>query len=402
MNEIYFAINTITLLLSGALVMFAAGGNALYQSGLARAHASSCICMMALGGAAVAMLTFYVIGYNVMFSHLNLFFHATNDGGVYAPEALWFFRTAAAAFAASIIGGALSERIKVMPYLAFIGLFSGVIYPLAAAWSWGGGWLSQFGFHDVAGAGVINLTAGCAALAGIHVLGPRGGRYAPDGRPIPFPGSNIPIAVLGTVMITLGWFGLVAGGAILQGASASGVAIAFMNLMLAGSAGCIAAYWQARLRYGKPDITIALNGLIAGLVAVSAAPELYAPFEAALIGAIGGALCASVVPFLDKIKIDDVSGVIPSNLVGGAWGVIAAIVGTGAVLQQVVGLVTIFLFASIASWIAWGLLKRTIGVRCAERAERHGLDMYELGHEAYPDFPIRTAGRPDITYLDRY
>jgi Amt family ammonium transporter len=239
------------------------------------------------------------------------------------------------------------------------------------------------------------MTAGCAAATGIYILGPRAGRYAPDGKPIPFPGSNIPMAALGLWLVLTGWPGLAG----LQGLNA--MAHGFMTLLLGGAAGCIGAYIYASYRFKKPDVTIVINGTVAGLVSVSGAADMFSPIMAALVGAAGGVLCAYIIPRLDKYRFDDPIGIVPVHLAGGIWGTLIAGIHAN-IFSQIAGLVITLGFAGLISAGGWIVLRRVLGLRCSARAERHGLDMEAVGLEAYPDFPIRTAGRPDITQIDKY
>ncbi len=391
------------LLVSGLFVLLAAAGFAMLNTGLSRAHASATLCLTSIGTFAISALAFYILGANIMYHNVTpggffgsfSFFYQGKPGGTGAEEARWFFHLSLAVLASSIILGALTERIRAWPYMAFAAIFSAIIYPLEGSWSWGGGWLSSLGFHDYAGSAVIHMAAGCAALTGSYIMGPRAGRYAPDGRPIPFSGSNIPLASLGALLIWIGWFGLNGGH------GSSDLAHAFINTVLGGAGGAFAALIYVTWRYNKPDPTIIINALLAGLVSVSGGADIFVPIAAMLAGAVGGVLCAYTIPLLDKYKIDDPVGVIPVHLVAGMWGTFAVII-SGNVLGQIAGLLATLLFTGCASALGWIFLKRTLGLRCTARAERHGLDMEAVGLEAYPDFPIRTAGRPDITQIDKY
>jgi Amt family ammonium transporter len=372
------AIGSITLI-SAALLLLGAGGFSMINIGLSRTHASATLCLTSLGMMAVSILAYHFIGYHFMYG----------EGG---NE---FYALALAAFASSIILGTLTERIKIWPCLVFAAIFSAFIFPAIGGWAWGGDWLSSLGFHDFAGASVIHIAAGAAAATGCHVLGPRAGRYAPDGRPIPFSGSNIPLATLGAFLVCISWIGLTTGQQYYD------MTLAFTNILLGGAGGVTAALIYVTWRYNKPDTTIIINSLIAGLVSVSAGADIFWPVFAVIVGAVGGVLCAYIIPLLDKYKFDDPIGVTPAHLICGIWGTLA-VVFTGHIVGQIVGLLVITVFASGASLGAWMGIKRVIGLRCTARAERHGLDMEAVGLEAYPDFPIRTAGRPDITQIDRY
>lgn len=366
-------------MMSGALVLIGAAGFFMMAVGLSRAHASATQCLIGVGVFSVTVIAFHLLG--------NFFMYGTSQGE--------FFHLALVVFAASIIPGALTERVHVWPLFVFILFFSAFIYPVTGAWTWGGGWLQDMGFHDAAGATVIHVSAGCAALAGSYVMGPRAGRYAPDNRPIPFPGSNIPLAAAGVFMILIGWLGLGAG----QASPETSRTLA--NILLGGAGGGLAAILYATWRYNKPDTTIVMNALIAGLVSVSGGADLFSPLFSMIVGALGGVLCAYAIPLLDKYKLDDPAGVIPAHLLCGVWGTLAVIF-TGHIVGQMAGLIVTVVVAGGASAVVWLFLKKVMGLRCSARAERHGLDMEAVGLEAYPDFPIRTAGRPDITQIDKF
>jgi ammonium transporter, Amt family len=369
----------LTLLISGALLMMGTAGFAMINTGLSRAHASATLCLTSIGIFAMAVLSYHFIGFGLMYD-------TANDE---------FFPLSLATFTSSIILGALTERIKVWPVLIFTALFSGIIFPFIGGWSWGGGWLRAMEFHDFAGSSVIHITAGCAALAGVHILGPRTGRYAPDGRPIPFSASNVPLAALGAFLASLGFMGLTTGQGLYD------TSPAFSNMLLGGAGGVLGALLYVTWRYAKPDTTIIINAFLAGLVSVSAGADIFWPAYAVVVGGVGGILCVIIIPLLDKYKFDDPAGVTPVHLAGGIWGILA-VVFTGHIVGQITGLVATLVFATGASIGAWLLVKRLTGLRCSLRAERHGLDMEAVGLEAYADFPIRTAGRPDITQIDRY
>ena len=390
--------DVVLTLLCGMMAIMAAAGFTMLNAGLCRAHASASICLMGFGGCAIAAIAFYFLGHNLMYRNVGDYSVMGSFGFFYSQRddsaSEWFFRMAQAALASTIVLGALAERVKITPYLLFTAVFAAVIFPIPGAWVWGGGWLNQIGFHDYGGSAVIHLAAGCAALAGIYYVGPRAGRYAPDGKPIPFPGSNIPLATLGAFLVFMGWPGIVAGHGDVD------VGVVFMNAALAGAGGCVATLVYVNLRYPKPDVTIVINGAIAGLVAVSAGVDAYSPFFAMLVGCVGGVLCAYVIPLLDQRKLDDPVGVVPVHLVGGAWGTLAGVF-VGNPFGQLLGFVLIAAFSGGLSVLTWRGLKK-FGVRCADRSLRHGVDVCELGLEAYPDFPVRTAGRPDITQIDKF
>ncbi|MCC7305229.1 MAG: ammonium transporter [Alphaproteobacteria bacterium] len=390
-------IDTFMLLLCGVFVLLAGAGMTMLKTGLTRAHTSATLCLMDIGTCCIAVLTFYLLG--------NYLMGAKAMDATAAPQALWFFNAALSVFAALIVSGAVAERIRIWPYFLFIAFFSGILWPLLAGWSWGGGWLGGIGsgFKDLGGSAVIHVAAGCAALAGSYILGPRAGRYGPDGHAVPFPGSNIPLAAIGFFVLWAGWLALCGGRGLLETASAEAMGLLFTNILLAGAAGGMAALAHVVLHHAKPDITIIINGALAGLVSVAGGADLYTPFLAILIAAIGSVICCHLIPLLDKRKIDDPVGTIPVHLAGGIWGTLAvALFATGDFVAQVVGLVAIGGVALAGSAAVWLVIKNTLTLRCSERAERHGVDMDEVGVEAYPDFSPRTAGRPDITQIERF
>jgi Amt family ammonium transporter len=364
-------------LVSAAFLLLGAAGFSMMNIGLSRAHASATLCLTSLGAFAFSIIAYHFVGQIFM----------PYPGSEYFPLAM-------AVFSSSIILGAMAERIKIWPCLLFAGFFSAFVFPVLGGWAWNG-WLADLNFHDIAGASVIHVTAGCAALTGSLIMGPRAGRYAKDGRPIPFGGSNIPLATLGAFLVCVGWVGMTTGQGLYDSSSA------FTNILLGGGGGVIGAILFTTWRYNKPDTTIIINSLIAGMVSVSAGADIFWPIFAVFLGGAGGILCAYVIPLMDRYKLDDPVGVIPVHLGGGILGTIA-VVFTGHIIGQLIGLLVILVIAGGASAAIWIGIRRTVGLRCSSRAERHGLDMEAVGLEAYPDFPIRTAGRPDITQIDLY
>jgi Amt family ammonium transporter len=367
------------MMLSSALVLLGSAGFVLLATGLSRAHASATQCLIGLGVFAVSAIAFHTVGHFFMYGHLE-------------SE---FFALAVVIFAASIIPGALTERVHIWPLFIFTLFFSAFLFPVAGSFTWGGTWLKDLGFHDFAGSTVIHVAAGCAALTGSYIMGPRAGRYAPDGRPIPFPGSNIPLAMTGTFLVLAGSMGLAAGHTVHE------MSQAYTNLIMGAAGGVVAALMYVTWNHNKPDTTIVMNALVAGLVAVSAGADLYSPFFSILIGAVGGVLCAFIIPRMDRYKFDDPAGIIPAHLAAGIWGTLA-VVFAGHFIGQIAGLLLTILITGGGSAIVWLFLKRVMGLRCSGRAERHGLDMEAVGLEAYPDFPVRTTGRPDITQIDKF
>ena len=287
------------------------------------------------------------------------------------------------------MSGTLAERVKLWPFLAFTVVLTGVLYPIEASWQWGGGWLSELGFYDFAGSTLVHAAGGFAALAGALVLGPRIGKYK-EGKVIPMPGSNLALATLGTFILWLGWFGFNGGSQLAAGTvgDITDVGRIFANTNMAASAGAIAAMVLTQLLYGKVDLTMLLNGALAGLVSITAGPLDPSLFGALLIGAVGGIIAVLVVPMLDKLKIDDVVGAIPVHLVAGFWGTMIVPWNSAetSYVTQFVGFASIGLFMFIVSLVVWLILKAVVGIRVSEEAEINGLDMHELGMEAYPEF----------------
>jgi Amt family ammonium transporter len=413
--ETQYIFNTFSFLITGAFVMWMAAGFAMLESGLVRTKNTATICLKNIALYSIAGIMFYVIGYHLMYTDVGAFMgslillynpaeaelalinaeEATPElveaaiAGGYASMSDWFFQMVFVATAASIVSGTLAERIKVWPFLVFTVVLTGVIYPIQGAWSWGGGFLAELGFSDFAGSTVVHSVGGWAALTGAIILGARKGKYGPDGRVNPMPGANLPLATLGTFILWLGWFGFNGGSQLALGSAldAAAMAIVFVNTNLAAAAGVVAAMALSQIIYKKIDLTMALNGAIAGLVSITAGPDLQNHLLAIVIGGVGGCLVVVAVPLLDKLKIDDVVGAIPAHLVAGIWGTLAvAIFGGGDLVAQITGIVAIGAFVSLASAVLWLALKATVGIRVSEEHEDLGLDMAELGMEAYPEF----------------
>jgi Amt family ammonium transporter len=301
----------------------------------------------------------------------------------------WFFQMVFVATAASIVSGTVAERIKLWPFMIFTVILAGIIYPIQGAWIWGGGWLSEMGFSDFAGSTVVHSVGGWAALTGAIILGARTGKYGPNGQVNPMPGANLPLSTLGTFILWVGWFGFNGGSQLALGSAldATAMAIVYTNTNLAAAGGVVAAMILTQILYKKVDLTMALNGAIAGLVSITAGPDLQNHLVAIIVGAIGGILVVVAVPLIDKLKIDDVVGAISAHLVAGIWGTLAVgIFGSGSLGTQIVGIVAVGVFVVVTSTIVWLALKYTIGIRASEEDEANGLDMAELGLEAYPEF----------------
>ena len=404
--ETAYVFNTLLFLMCGFLVMFMAAGFAMLESGMVRAKNVGTICVKNISLYSVAGIMFYLVGYNLLYGideggYLGSFVIWGGDdsaltaetpdySGGYSTGADWYFQMVFVATAASIVSGTVAERIKLWPFLGFVVLLTAFIYPIQASWVWGGGWLSAAGFSDFAGSTLVHSVGGWAALVGAILLGARAGKYGADGSVTPIPGSSMPLATLGTFILWLGWFGFNGGSqlALGSGIDAAAVADIFINTNMAAAAGVVAAMIATQLLYGKVDLTMALNGAIGGLVSITAEPLAPSIGQALFIGAIGGILVVLAVPLLDKLKIDDVVGAIPAHLVCGIWGtMIVPLSNTGTAYgTQFLGVVSIGVFAIIASTIGWMLLKLTVGIRVSEEDELTGLDKSELGIEAYPEF----------------
>ena len=404
--ETAYVFNTLLFLICGFLVMFMAAGFAMLESGMVRAKNVGTICVKNISLYSVAGIMFYLVGYNLLYGideggYLGSFGIWGGDdsaltaetpdySGGYSTGADWYFQMVFVATAASIVSGTVAERIKLWPFLGFVVLLTAFIYPIQASWVWGGGWLSAAGFSDFAGSTLVHSVGGWAALVGAILLGARAGKYGADGSVPPIPGSSMPLATLGTFILWLGWFGFNGGSqlALGSGIDAAAVADIFINTNMAAAAGVVAAMIATQLLYGKVDLTMALNGAIGGLVSITAEPLAPSIGQALFIGAIGGILVVLAVPLLDKLKIDDVVGAIPAHLVCGIWGtMIVPLSNTGtAYSTQFLGVISIGVFAIIASTIGWMLLKLTVGIRVSEEDELTGLDKSELGIEAYPEF----------------
>ncbi|WP_413204818.1 ammonium transporter [Rhodospirillum sp. A1_3_36] len=400
-SEIAYIFNTFSFLVHGALVMWMAAGFAMLEGGLVRTKNTAMQMLKNISLYAVAGIMYYLIGYNLMYVGV--------DGGyigsfsfLYDPNAMpdldtgyskmsdWFFQMVFVATAASIVSGTLAERIKIWPFMIFCVILTSFIYPIQGAWQWGGGWLSEAGFSDFAGSTLVHSVGGWAALVGAIILGARKGKFGADGRVNPMPGANLPLATLGTFILWLGWFGFNGGSQLALGSADDAMAISniYVNTNLAAAGGVVAAMLLTQIMYGKVDLTMALNGALAGLVAITAEPLMPTPLLAIIIGAVGGVLAVITVPLLDKLKIDDVVGAIPVHLVCGIWGTIAVPLSNPDTSfgSQLLGIVSIGVFVTVCSTIVWLVLKFTMGIRCSEEDEEMGLDKAELGLEAYPEF----------------
>ncbi len=413
--ETAYVFNTFSFLFNGALVMWMAAGFAMLESGLVRSKNTATICLKNIALYSIAGIMFYLVGYNLMYTDVGGWIgsfsflynpseaeltllgadEATEEmvgavvGNSYSVASDWFFQMVFVATAASIVSGTVAERIKLWPFLIFVVVLTAVIYPIQGSWTWGGGWLAEMGFSDFAGSTIVHSVGGWAAVTGALILGARKGKYGPDGRVNPMPGANLPLATLGTFILWLGWFGFNGGSQLALGSAldATAMAIVFTNTNIAAAGGVVAAMLMTQALYKKVDLTMALNGAIAGLVSITAGPDLTNHFMSLIVGAIGGVLVVIAIPLLDKIRIDDVVGAISAHLVAGIWGTLAVgIFGGGDIGVQVIGILAIAAFVIVTSSIVWLALKYTMGIRVNDEDEDTGLDMAELGLEAYPEF----------------
>jgi len=400
-KETAFVFNTLLFLIMGFLVMWMAAGFAMLEAGLVRSKNVSMQCLKNIALYSIAGIAFWLVGYNLMYGiekggfigTFAPFVHAAGDSGLdtgYAGDSDWFFQMVFCATTASIVSGTLAERIKLWPFLLFIVVLTGILYPITGSWKWGKGWLEVRGFLDFAGSTLVHSVGGWAALTGAIILGGRKGKYGASGAVTPMPGSSIPLATLGTFILWLGWFGFNGGSQLAIGglSDANAVAKIFTNTNVAAAAGVLVAMGLTQIIYKKVDVTMALNGALAGLVAITAEPLTPSFLMAIIIGGIGGAIVVFAVPALDKLKIDDVVGAIPVHLLAGIWGTLAVPLTNGDAKfgEQIIGIVSIGAFTVVTSGILWLVLKYTIGIRVSEEEEALGLDKTEVGVEAYPEF----------------
>ncbi len=396
-----FVFNTTLFLISGMVVMFMAAGFCMLEVGLVRSKNAATICVKNIALYSIAGIMVWLFGYDLIYGvkeggvmgKFSLFQSWKADdadpiGTGYAASSDWYFQMVFVATAASIVSGTLAERVKLWPFLLFVAVLTGFIYPIQAGWVWGTGFLDTR-FDDFAGSTLVHSTGGWAALAGALVLGARKGKYE-GGRVHPFPGSSLPLATLGTFILWLGWFGFNGGSQLALGTIDDAIAVAkiFVNTNMAACAGVVTALALTQLLYKKVDLTIVLNGAIGGLVSITAEPLQPEIYQAILIGAVGGAIVTFAVPLLDRLKIDDVVGAIPAHLFCGIWGTLIVPVSNKDVtfFGQLTGVIVIGAFVFAASMLAWLALKFTVGIRANDHDERLGLDKSELGLEAYPEF----------------
>ncbi|MEM1110847.1 MAG: ammonium transporter [Pseudomonadota bacterium] len=413
--QLQYALDTFYFLVSGALVMWMAAGFAMLESGLVRSKNTTEILTKNVALFAIACTMYMVSGYAIMYG--GDYFLSTiagtgvetagdavamsDDNATYAPSADFFFQVVFVATAMSIVSGAVAERMKLWAFLIFAVFMTGFIYPMEGSWTWGGNpvfgmyTLGDLGFLDFAGSGIVHMAGAAAALAGVILLGARKGKYGADGSVNAIPGANLPLATLGTFILWMGWFGF-NGGSVLATASvdsANSVAVVFMNTNAAASGGLILALITARFMFGKADLTMALNGALAGLVAITAGPDTPSALQATIFGGLGGILVVFSIVTLDKLKIDDPVGAISVHGTVGLLGLLLVPVtnSDSSFAGQLVGAATIFIWVFVASLIVFGIIKAVMGIRVSEEEEYEGVDISECGMEAYPEFTQTTT-----------
>ncbi len=412
--EVQFVLSSFSFLIWGVLIMWMCAGFTMLESGSVRTKNASVICLKNVGLYAIAGLMFYLVGYNLMYTDvdrligsLRLFYGTSapeqallgGDGEAaaaviengYSVMSDWFFQMVFVATTASIVSGTLAERVRLWSFFGFVAVLTAFIYPVVGAWTWGGGWLSQMGFQDFAGSTIVHSTGGWAALAGTIVVGARHGKFREDGSVKLTPPSNVPVVTLGVFILWLGWFAFNGGSQLALGSAADAVAISniLVNTNLAACGGFLAAIALSRPLLGRIDLMASLNGVIAGLVSITAGPDIIGHYWAIIIGAVGGTICIVGVKLLENLRIDDVVGAIPAHLFAGIWGTMAVCIAAGGnPLVQLVGILAIGAFVFTASLVVWLALKQFTGARIPLEVERHGQDVAELGIEAYPEFVV--------------
>lgn len=397
--ELRFALDTFYFLISGILVMWMAAGFAMLEAGLVRSKNTTEILTKNVALYAIACTMFLLVGYNIMYVDNPEGGIIPTLGGLIGTQAAdanhslesdFFFQVVFVATAMSIVSGAVAERMKLWAFLAFTVVLTGFIYPLEGYWTWGGGFLSQLGFVDFAGSGIVHMAGASAALAGVLLLGARKGKYGKNGEIYPIPGSNLPLATLGTFILWMGWFGFNGGSQLLLSDVENSTALGkiMVNTNAAAAAGAIAALFVCKILWRKADLTMVLNGALAGLVVITAEPASPTPVLALLLGALGGSLVVFSIVLLDKLKIDDPVGAISVHGVCGVLGLmLVPLSNTDATLvNQLIGTATIFTFVFVASFITWALLKKFMGIRVSEEEEINGMDQHDCGVDAYPEF----------------
>ncbi len=423
-QELQFVFNTFSFLIWGALVMWMCAGFTMLEAGSVRTKNSSVICLKNIGLYSIAGLMYYLVGYNLMYTDVSGWVGtfsltygpseaelallagdesakaAVTENG-YSVMSDWFFQMVFVATTASIISGAMAERVRLWSFLLFTAFLAGAIYPIVGAWTWGGGWLNEMGFQDFAGSTIVHSTGGWAALAGALIVGPRLGKYRADGSIKVTPPSNVPIVTLGVFILWLGWFGFNGGSQLALGGAADAVAMSnvLVNTNLAAAAGVIAALSVSRPLLGRVDLLAGLNGAIAGLVSITAGPDIVAHNWAIIIGLVGGVICVAGMKLLEGLKVDDVVGAISAHLFAGVWGTLAVCIAAGGDLKvQLTGILAVGVYVFLVSLILWYAIEKTIGVRVSAEVEELGQDSAELGIESYPEF-VLMPDTEDVDFL---
>ena len=413
-DETAFVLNTFAFLVWGALIMWMCAGFTMLESGSVRTKNASMICLKNIGIYSIAALAYFIVGYNLMYGDLVGGFIGSFDL-LYGPSAgeialiggngsvddvianghstmsAWFFQMVFVATAASVVSGTLAERVRMWPFFLFTLILTAVIYPIVGAWTWGGGWLNELGFSDFAGSTIVHSTGGWAALAGAIIIGPRLGKFRRDGTARPIPPSNILVVTLGVFILWFGWYGFNGGSQLALGSALDAVAMSnvFVNTTLAAAAGVLAALVISRPILGRMDIFAGLNGAIAGLVSITAGPDIAHHYWAIVIGAIGGGLCVGGIKLLERFRIDDVVGAVPAHLICGIWGTLAVPIASDVnFFDQLIGVVAVGAFVFGASGVVWLALDRVLSARVSRQVEELGQDVGELGIEAYPEFVL--------------
>lgn len=398
-TELRFALDTFYLLMSGALVMWMAAGFAMLEAGLVRAKNTTEILTKNVLLYAIACVMYLLVGYNLMYvdntaggwlPSLGALLGSQAEGAGHSLESDFFFQVVFVATATSIVSGAVAERMKLWSFLLFCVVMTGFIYPMEGYWTWGGGFLKEAGFSDFAGSGIVHLAGAAAALSGVMLLGARRGKYGKDGAIYPIPGSNLPLATLGTLILWMGWFGFNGGSQLVLSSAADATAIGkvFVNTNAAAATGALGALLVTKLTWGKADLTMVLNGALAGLVAITADPASPTPLFASLIGVLAGALVVYAIVCFDKLKIDDPVGALSVHGVCGLFGLLVVPLSNEAASfsGQLLGAAVIFGWVFLSSLLVWSLLKATLGLRVSEDEELMGVDVHECGIDAYPEF----------------
>ena len=413
-EQTQFVFNTFAFLIWGALVMWMCAGFTMLEAGSVRTKNASVICLKNIGLYSIAGLMYYFTGYNLMYTDVSSWigslspFYGPSSAELdllsgdesataavlengYSVMSDWFFQMVFVATTASIISGTMAERVRLWSFFLFTAVLTGFIYPVVGAWTWGGGWLSEMGFQDFAGSTVVHSTGGWAALAGALIIGPRMGKFRPDGSVKPTPPSNVPIVTLGVFILWLGWFGFNGGSQLALGSAADAVAMSnvLVNTNLAAAAGVMAAISVSRPILGRVDLLAGLNGAIAGLVSITAGPDIVNHNWAVLIGLIGGIVCVSGMKLLEVCKVDDVVGAVPAHLFAGIWGTLAVCIAAGGdILTQFIGILAVGVYVFLVSLAVWFAVDKTLGIRVNAAVEEMGQDSAELGIESYPEFVL--------------